>query len=76
MAGHRRCCNGDGGGFIKQSGGISKAEAKKRTSRAAAINTNPALAKKLTNGDISTEQLDNVAEAADKTGGEAVLARR
>ena len=58
-------------GIIKQSGAISKNEAKKRTSRAAAINTNPTLAKKLTTGDISTEQLDNLAEAADKTGGDA-----
>ena len=58
-------------GVIKKSGGVSKGEAKKRTSRAKAIKKNPKLAKKLTNGDLSTEQVDVIAEASDKTDGAA-----
>lgn len=56
-------------GVIKQSGGISKGEAKKRTSRAATIEKNPKLAKKLVDGDISTEQIDLIADASSKTDG-------
>ncbi len=56
-------------GVIKQSGGISKGEAKRRTSRAAAIEKNPKLAKKLVDGDISTEQVDLIADASSKTDG-------
>ena len=58
-------------GIIKKSGGVSKSEAKKRTSRGSAIKKNPKLAKKLTDGDLSTEQIDVLADAADKTDGAA-----
>lgn len=58
-------------GVIKRSGGVSKAEAKKRTTRAAAVEKNPGLAKKLCNGEMSTEQVDLVADASEKTDGAA-----
>ncbi len=56
-------------GVIKQSGGVSKVEAKKRTSRAAVIKQNPELASKLVDGAMSTEQVDLVADASAKTDG-------
>ena len=56
---------------ITGSGGVSKGEAKRRTRRAKAVGTNPTLAKKLSNGDLSTEQVDNIAEASEKTDGAA-----
>ena len=54
------------------SGGqTSKAEAKKRTKRAMAVNANPDLADKLATGTLSTEQADVIADAAAKTDGKA-----
>ena len=58
-------------GIITSSGGVSKGEAKKRTKRADAVSKNPKLAKSLTTGGLSTEQVDLVADASDKTGGDA-----
>ena len=58
-------------GIITGSGTVSKGEAKRRTTRANAVKENPQLAKKLAAGDLSSEQVDLVAHAADKTEGEA-----
>ncbi len=57
--------------ILKRSGKVSKGEAKKRTKRGNAIDENPELAKKMSDGDISTEQVDLLAEASDKTEGDA-----
>lgn len=57
--------------IMKRSGKVSKGEAKKRTKRSNAIDENPELAKKMSDGDISTEQVDLLAEASDKTEGDA-----
>ena len=54
-----------------RTGKVSKGEAKRRTKRANAVRKNPKLAKGLADGDISTEQVDNIAEASDKTDGAA-----
>ncbi len=55
------------------SGQTSKADAKKRTKRAKAVNANPELAEKLASGALSTEQTDVIAEAAEKTDGKAAI---
>ena len=52
-------------------GKTSKAEAKKKARRAKATNANPALADRLENGTMSTEQADIVASAAEDTDGAA-----
>lgn len=57
--------------IMKKSGKVSKGEAEKRTKRANAIDENPELAKKMASGDISTEQVDLLAEASEKTDGDA-----
>ena len=57
--------------IITNSGGVSKGEAKKRTKRADAVAKNPKLATSLTEGTLSTEHVDLVADAAAKTGGDA-----
>ncbi len=54
-----------------RSGGVSKGEAKRRTRRAKAVRKNPKLAKKLAAGKLSTEQVDRIAEASEKTDGAA-----
>ena len=51
--------------------GTSKKEAKKRASRAKATNANPDIATKMENGEMSAEQADVVAEAAEATDGAA-----
>ena len=58
-------------GIITGSGTVSKGEAKRRTTRANAVKENPQLAKKLAAGELSSEQVDLVAHAADKTEGDA-----
>lgn len=58
-------------GVIKNSGRVSKYEAKQRTKRADAVEKNPALATKLTNGALSTEKVDLLADASAKTDGAA-----
>jgi hypothetical protein len=58
-------------GVIKNSGRVSKGEAKRRTKRADAVERNPALATKLTTGDLSTEKVDLLADASAKTEGAA-----
>ena len=57
--------------LLKKSGKVSKGEAKKRTRRGTVIEKNPTLAKQLSQGDLSTEQVDLLAEASEKTEGEA-----
>lgn len=57
--------------IITSSGGVSKGEAKKRTKRADAVAKNPKLAASLSEGTLSTEHVDLVADAATKTGGDA-----
>ena len=52
-------------------GKTSKATAKKRARRAKATNANPDLADRLADGDMSSEQVDVIAEAAEETNGEA-----
>ncbi len=49
----------------------SKREAKKRARRGAAVNQNPGLGTDLADGELGTEQLDAIAEASAKTGGDA-----
>lgn len=61
----------DNEGIIKRSGRVSKAEAKRRTKRADAVEKNPGLASKLTSGELSTEKVDLLADAAAKTDGAA-----
>ena len=56
---------------MKKSGKVSKGEAKKRTKRGKAVEKNPGLAKKMASGEISTEQIDLIAEASEQTDGEA-----
>ncbi len=58
-------------GVMKKSGRVSKGEAKRRTKRAAAVEKNPELATKLTTGSLSTEKVDLLADASDKTDGAA-----
>jgi len=57
--------------ILKKSGKVSRAQAKKATKRAAAVEKNPGLANKLSSGVLSTEHVDLLAEASDKTDGEA-----
>ena len=52
-------------------GKTSKAAAKKKARRAKAANANPGLADRLAEGDLSSEQVDVIADAADETDGEA-----
>ena len=59
--------------IIKKSGKVSKGEAKKRTKRSSAIDKNPDLANKMSKGEISTEQVDLLADASEKTDGEAAV---
>ena len=49
----------------------SKAAAKKKARRAKATNANPDLADRLAKGDMSSEQVDVIADAADETDGAA-----
>ena len=56
---------------IRKSGKVSKNEAKKRTRRAKAVDVNKKLAADLENGDLSTEHLDAVADASERTDGAA-----
>ncbi len=60
-------------GVIKNSGRVSKGEAKRRTKRADAVERNPALTTKLTTGDLSTEKVDLIADASAKTDGAAAV---
>lgn len=53
------------------AGGTSKKEAKKRASRAKATNANPDIAVKMSTGQMSTEQADVLAKAAEDTDGAA-----
>ena len=52
-------------------GKTSKVEAKKRARRAKATNANPDIADRLAKGEMSSEQVDVIAKAAEETDGEA-----
>ena len=52
-------------------GKTSKAQAKRKARRAKATNANPDLADRLSRGDMSSEQVDVIADAADETDGAA-----
>ena len=56
---------------MRKSGNVSKNEAKKRTRRAKAVAANTKLATDLENGTLSTEHVDAVADAAERTDGAA-----
>lgn len=58
-------------GVIKNSGRVSKGEARRRTKRADVVDKNPSLATKLTTGALSTEKVDLLADASSKTDGAA-----
>lgn len=58
-------------GIMKNSGRVSKGEAKRRSKRADAVEKNPDLATKLTTGSLSTEKVDLLADASQKTEGAA-----
>ncbi len=49
----------------------TKKDAKKRAKRGKAVNENPDLANELASGELGTEQADAIADAADKTDGDA-----
>ena len=57
--------------LLQHDARTSKRSAKQRTKRAKAVNVNPALATKLKKGELSTDQADVLADAADKTDGAA-----
>ena len=57
--------------IFTRSGKVSKAEAKRRTRRSNVVRSNPRLAKQLTKGELSTEKVDLLAEADEKTDGAA-----
>ncbi|MEE9414086.1 MAG: DUF222 domain-containing protein [Acidimicrobiales bacterium] len=54
-----------------QDGKRSKREAKKKARRSKAVGANPELGSDLADGELSTEQLDAIAGASAKTGGDA-----
>lgn len=55
-----------------RAGGMrSRKESGKASKRSKAVGQNPKLGKKLAKGDIGSEQLDAIADAADKSGGDA-----
>ena len=57
--------------LARSGGATSKKEAKKRASRGKATNANPDIADKMESGEMSAEQADVVAEAAEATDGAA-----
>ncbi len=57
--------------LIRDQNNTSKAEAKKRARRAKATNANPDIADRMASGKLSSEQADNIADAAEETDGEA-----
>ncbi len=57
--------------LVRNQGNTSKKEAKKRASRAKATNANPDIATKLETGELTTEQADVIADAAEETDGAA-----
>jgi hypothetical protein len=57
--------------IIKGSGRVSKNEVKKRTRRGDAVEKNPGLAAKLTSGELSSEHVDLLADASERTNGAA-----
>ncbi len=56
---------------LRRDGKTSRREAKRRASRAKAVNANPDIATRLRNGTMSTEQADIIADAAADTDGAA-----
>ncbi len=54
-----------------RSTGVTKTEAKRAASRANAVNTNPALATQLAQGELNEPELDAIAHANDETNGKA-----
>ena len=55
----------------RAGGTRSRKESSKASKRSDAVGKNPKLGKKLAKGDIGSEQLDAIADAADKSGGDA-----
>lgn len=56
-----------------RGGKTSKREQKRKAKRAKAVKANKGLADKMANGEMSGEQVDVVADAAEKTGGDAAI---
>jgi len=59
--------------LLRDDGKTSKREAKKRARRGKATNANPTLATRMAQGNLSTEQVDVIADAAEQTGGDAAV---
>ena len=57
--------------LFTRDGKTSKAKARKTASRGKAVHANPTIATKLADGDLSTEQADVLADAADESDGAA-----
>ncbi len=57
--------------LLTKDGKTSRRDAKKRVSRAKAVNANPDIANRMRTGNLSTEQADIIAEAAADTDGAA-----
>ena len=57
--------------MFTRDGKTSKAKARKTASRGKAVHANPTIATKLADGDLSTEQADVLADAADESDGAA-----
>ena len=57
--------------LLQKDAKTSKRSAKNRTRRARAVRANPAIAEKISAGDLSPDQADVIATAADKTDGAA-----
>lgn len=59
--------------LLRDDGKTSKKEAKKRARRGKATNANPTLASRMAQGNLSSEQVDVIADAAEETDGEAAV---
>ncbi len=59
--------------LLREDGKTSKREAKKRARRGKATNANPTLAIRMAQGNLSSEQVDVIADAAEQTDGEAAV---
>ena len=60
--------------IMKRSGQVSKGEARKRTKRSKTVEKNPKLAKKMADGSLSSEKVDLLSEADEKTGDDGAAA--
>ncbi len=59
--------------LLREDGKTSKKEAKKRARRGKASNANPTLVTRIAQGNLSSEQVDVIADAAEETDGEAAV---